>query len=381
MHCPGSINLGRDIPNPPSGPHAKEGSCAHRVGELCLLSGQDAVSAVGEIYEDVEVTEEMCEAVQVYLDAVRTDQALLGGELFVETGFNLESLHPGLYGTNDAALLAGDTLLIYDYKHGRGHVVEVEANPQLMYYGLGAVIRLQQSGKPTPSTVELVIVQPRAGHPRGPVRRWSIDLIDLIGWAGELLNAVRRTLDPEAPIVAGDWCLWCKASSRCPKQLEQAQSVARMDFQSVVDVPPNPVHLNLDQLLQIVAKADQVENWLQECRLAVERMLEAGQHVPGWKLVKKRASRRWKVGDAEVVCALIGLNVEKRELYSDPELKSVAQIEKLVPAKARKGLAALYESVSSGHVMAPENDPRAAILPPAMQDFAAFAKAEPQVKL
>src|SRR3546814_4893751 len=99
--------------------------------------------------------------------------------------------------TGDAVLYRPSTgeLRVYDLKYGRGVPVEVERNSQELYYGLGAT--MAEPGRLV-NTVELVIVQPRAPHRDGPVRRWETTGMELLDWAVELVDAAKRTARPDA---------------------------------------------------------------------------------------------------------------------------------------------------------------------------------------
>jgi hypothetical protein len=108
INCPGSINLSHGMPDT-SSVYADEGTAAHIVGERALRKGLDAnvwldtIIKVGDA--DITVTEEMCDAVQVYLDFVR---GLLGQgrKLMIEYRFDLSILSPPgpMYGTSDAVV-------------------------------------------------------------------------------------------------------------------------------------------------------------------------------------------------------------------------------------------------------------------------------------
>jgi hypothetical protein len=72
-------------------------------------------------------------------------------------------------------------ITVCDFKYGKNVAVEVEQNPQLIYYGLGAIFREMKAQKKKDLVkfiqdnnvhVRLMIVQPRAEHEDGPVREW-----------------------------------------------------------------------------------------------------------------------------------------------------------------------------------------------------------------
>lgn len=193
LACPGSINMCKGIP-PTTSSYADEGTAAHALAEICLGNKVDkAATYVGRpMYTDGKgkeyiVTSEMAEAVQVYLDTIRQDMLDLGGgELFIERKFQLDWLYEGMFGRNDAMVAEPFGILrVYDYKHGAGVAVEVENNPQLMYYGLGAVRDEKVAG--AYEEIELVVIQPRAIHPDGPVRRCRMSVDILLEWGRTVL--------------------------------------------------------------------------------------------------------------------------------------------------------------------------------------------------
>src|SRR3990172_8181607 len=98
--CPGSIRLSRGIPRTTSA-YAAEGTAAHELAAACLEHGQNAAQyidhAIGADGHEFIVDDEMAEAVQVYLDYVRSQWI---------------SPEPGV-------------LVVCDYKHGSGVAVEV----------------------------------------------------------------------------------------------------------------------------------------------------------------------------------------------------------------------------------------------------------------
>jgi hypothetical protein len=101
-----------------------------------------------------------------------------------------------------------------------------------------------------------------------------------------------------------------------------------------------------------------------------QQLLEAGVEVPGWKLVPKRATRKW-VDDKKVLTTLTeaGLNIEQ---LTEP--KSPAQMEKVLKKHNVPLPSDLIVSVSTGSTLAPEDDPRPAVLQIGKQLSAALGK-------
>jgi hypothetical protein len=95
----------------------------------------------------------------------------------------------------------------------------------------------------------------------------------------------------------------------------------------------------------------------------VQAVLEDGGEVPGWKLVQKRASRKWSDEEA-VEKKLKALKISLMDAKERPTLKSPAQIEKLCKAEGKDftKLADLVVSESSGTTLAPASDKRPAVV-------------------
>ena len=243
-------------------------------------------------------------------------------------------------------------LRVYDFKYGAGVAVDVTDNTQLMYYALGAA-----HGE-TYDEVELVIVQPRAQHPDGPVRRQRMWVAELDRWADQvLLPGAEATEDPEAPTNAGEWCRFCPAMAICPAQKEVAVRSAQFAFQDKPQAPPMAASLAPSELRQILDKAPMIEAWLESCREHARLLLEQGADPNdlGYKLVAGRASRKW-IDEADAEKFLTTLDIDPFE----HKLKSPAQAEKALRGPAKKALEDMVQTVR-GVQLAPLSDKREAV--------------------
>lgn len=404
INCPGSPRLIGELPKHEqqrSSDYADEGSAAHALGEECLKTGGNPEDFLGWVIvadpvvdwrlttkdeierrvdkpQSYEVTSEMTEHVATYVDTVRQDWAELGPgtELFIE-----ESVQPvpGLdevWGTADAILYKPfHAIRVYDFKYGRGVVVEVDYNEQASCYGLGALQRV--GGALDVDEVQLVIVQPRALHEDGAIRRWNVEPQALSDWGDTLKAAALRTHDPEAPLADGDWCRFCPALARCPQVKKNALEKAKLQF-AAVDVPPDPAELNLpvpannEELAQLLYYAPVIDAWLRAAEAAAQRKLELGEYMPGLKLVRKRANRRWE-NEAAVIEALETLGLPEDKYLEPRELKSPAKIEKLKelgkPKFREEFVRDRAVKPEGGLTVAFANDPRPAVPAPLLSQF------------
>lgn len=367
LACPGSVSLSANIPRKDTS-YSLEGTAAHALAEISYNARLDPSNWLDERIEGVVVTSDMADAVRVYVDFLR---GLSVGDNLVqlERRFDLQKLNPPapMFGTSDctAYLPAERKLIVADYKHGAGVAVEVEDNPQLKYYGLGCLLQLSPAQRV--DEVELIIVQPRAQHRDGPIRRWTCSVDVLIDFGTDLVVGAHRAMQADAGLNAGKWCRFCPAQPMCPELHKETQLIAAEEFAEKPLLDPRL--LTPVQLSQVLERADIVEDWLRSVRQHVQRTLEAGEEVPGWKLVPKRATRVWANQAATVEYLKQKECLDTEEIF-DLKMKSPAAIEKIV---GKKNLPAeLISAVSSGYTLAPASDPRPAVTNVAADEFSAL---------
>lgn len=362
MTCPGSVRMSEGVASPSSA-FAAEGTVAHGLGEDALRGHREPEDWLGQVVEQdghkIKITQEMIDAVRIYVDEVRGELAK-GDTLNVEHRFHIKDLHENLFGTNDASIFKakGKKLIVYDYKHGQGVPVEVEGNPQLLYYAVGA---LMETGFPA-KEVEMVIVQPRCPHPDGSVRRWSVPAFDLMEWAAELVDAVKRTEDPDAPLVPGEHCRWCPGAHKCTKLEQVATETAQQEFGPGLSY-------DADKLAETLEKLPIIEAWIKNVREFAYAEAEHGRCPPRWKLVAKRATRKWR-DEHEAAEALRQYGLEDADLFVQ-KIKTPPQVEKIVGKANKEVLEALVVAESSGHTLAPESDKRPAVKAAPEDEFSA----------
>lgn len=371
MNCPGSVALCATVPRKSSS-FADEGTAAHGLAERCLIEKVDAAAYVGRIISVLprgtsilkpgakpgkdcyEVNDEMVESVQMYLDAVREP----GCQIVPEARLSLEHYWPGMFGTADAQAFdkATGTLHVFDLKYGAGVLVAPDWNPQAMIYALGAL------GPEAPAWVEnvrIVIVQPR--HRNGGVMDWTIPSEDLMKWANEeLVPAAHRTMEKDAPLVAGDkQCRFCDAKAICPALLGKSLEIAQTAFKDVITEPktvhlPDPASMTTEQIANVLDFSELLSSWVSAVNAHAEQIALNGGVIPGRKLVRKTTRRKW-IDEAATAQALAPLG----EALYERKLKSPAQVEKLVKDKdAKKSLATLWENPEGELTLVHESDRR-----------------------
>lgn len=380
FNCAGSIRASQGMENR-SGVFAAEGTAAHSLAAYCLEHGFDAarflgavagpdgvnddVSATADEETTFEVTDEMADAVQTYLDLCRRFM-VTPWEYEIEQRLDLTAVHKDVFGTGDFISYHPETkaLVVVDYKHGKGHAVEVDQNKQLLTYALGAALRHHNRGI---SGIDLYVVQPRCPHKDGPERWARYDTVELLEFRASLAEAATATEDPKAAIVAGEWCLFCPAAAVCPARRELAVKAAEGEFGE--DAPVEG--MSADRLAEILREADQMKNWIKRVEAYAQSEAQHGRLPTGFKLVAKRATRKWKSQDDAKTYLTAVLELDEAEIFVDPKMKSPAQIEAVIGKKRKKELDGLWEAISSGANLVPNEDPRPELKPDAETEFSA----------
>lgn len=340
MACPASIRLSRGIPNRSSAA-SLEGTAAHELAQLCLTNRQDAEEYVGRVVSEHEVTAEMAEGVQVYVDEVRrVHHDALPSARWIEHRVNLAALNPPgpMAGTADALcyVTGHSTVYVHDLKFGARTRVAADS-PQLRIYALGAMLAVAADpvfGRMPVRRVVATIVQPRqpaAG--RDPIRSIEYDAEDLLFWAELLMEHARAALAPDSPAKAGAWCQFCPAAGRCPEQAKDALRVAQLEFgdlvaQQATPPPADAAVLSPEELGRIASALPALEQFIRSVRAAVVGEISEGREVPGWKLVETEGHAKWQAPeDAAVNLLMHGIDPwQPQEIIS--------------PAKARERITA-----------------------------------------
>jgi hypothetical protein len=348
MSCPGSVNLIKQFQLPESDEpeYRSWGTSAHEAGYTALRDNLEAWELVGQTFGKHVVDTEMSSCIQEYMDECHSIIGE-GGTTHLEFGIDAPDFHPDFYGTLDFGYVndTKEELDVVDFKTGIGVAVDVEWNPQIMYYAYGLLRHY-----PTVKRVKFTIVQPRAFHPDGTIRKWELDADALRTWATDtLLPAMNRTaLDHD--LDAGPHCRFCTAKLICPLMTSLFGAAMTLD-------PKLVPQLNDKSIGRSYRYISAVKSYIKALSEEVMRRNLTGQTVPGTKLVNKKADRVWKDG------ALGELSVAypPDEIFTQPELKSPAQIEKL-GANAKKLVAKLAYTPMTGFTVAGEDDKRPAVV-------------------
>lgn len=329
MACPGSVALVQRMPPQLESSYAAEGTFLHSVMERVLAD---------EPLPDL--TQEQADKINFCLgalDELDPDKKLVFAQEVQVEFEGVKGLEKA-FGNVDVIGRLDTTAMILDWKFGDGVAVEAEENPQGLFYAAAAMktegLQWVFEGA---TEVEIIIVQPPV------VRRWVTTFARLEQFTRELQAAVKLANSDDPPIAMGDHCRWCTAKPICPQMTGAVDRALRTKLEAINIAPA-------------MASVPLLESWIADVKSIAQRMLEDNVPVPGYKLVPKRASRVW-VDQEKARDYLLVQGLQESEIT---ELRSVAQIEKVL--KKRKIDMPEVVSVSSGNTIAPESDPRSAVL-------------------
>lgn len=343
--CPGWHDVSKDLPKQTSSPAARKGSMHHMVQEHCRNTEDMPEDCVGMVYKEDGHEHEFTEddlllsniaynATEKILDKYDIDEMEI--EPFVQYIPDLSG------GSIDLLCLSADgkTLVVVDYKFGRGRV-EVKESAQHGVYTISS-----RADKKTADLwkkvkkIVFVIIQPQL---KGTTFLWETTpkFID---------NFERRykiALDSDE-VVSGPHCNWCPAAAIC--------SVRRADVVGAIQLGARA-----KKELQIGADIlEEVEDWVASMKAELFTQLTRGTSIKGWKIVEKKASRKWydpKAAEDELRKAKINPSIFTRTtILTAPQTATAFKKNNI-----KFDLDELVEIKSSGTTLAPEHDERDAI--------------------
>ena len=347
IKCPGSRALVNTVPEKPTSKYAEEGSRLHDAMHMILSHG-------GSV-EDYPDNEKLISALAL-IDEIDPERQL---EFVTEASVGYGDFLPGVYGSCDLIGRIRNRAVVLDHKFGDGVAVDAEENEQLMFYAAAGMrteeLRWVFEGV---DEIELVIVQPPY------VKRWITTPGRIKAFERTLYDAVQASFKPNPKYEAGDHCRWCAAKPVCPLLTGQLERAVATKVKAI----------DVEKVGNALAFAILAEEWAKSVRELAQTMLENNAPVPGWKLVPQRATRQW-VNDEGAREALEQMGLDSEELIVTA-LKSPAQVEKVAKKHGIEIPKDLIVAVSTGNTIAPESDPRPAVLTIGKNIRSAFSKLE-----
>jgi hypothetical protein len=371
-----------------AGVAARQGTTAHAAAEVKarFILGEvdeDEVDAIlteltimpeteGEAYDD-----EMAEYVNEYTDLVKQYHDA-GHEVLIERRVSAvvplmtvdADGDPEMYEVNGSGDFISlptkeePVLSVGDLKSGENIYVDVDSNPQVRIYGLGALSEIAdpETGElPDIDHIEYIIIQPRMGG----ISTWTESVEELLAWRDEVLSpALTEVLGGQksgAKFEPSELaCKWCPARGGCAPLAESRMEAASEMFDEIVEAEyadgpgafPETGAMTDERLGELYAQILGLTKLSEEMKAEVNRRLHRGNDVPGFHLVSYTPPRTWKEEAAEEL-----KHSKVKGLWKEPTLVTPTQAIKVMGEKADEILD-LINVPDKRPVAAPVNDRR-----------------------
>ncbi|MFC0301871.1 DUF2800 domain-containing protein [Virgibacillus soli] len=319
MNCTPSARLELEFEDS-SGEAAAEGTAAHELGEHKLREAlKISTKKPTSIYDSEEMERYTDEYVQFILEELAAVKQITKDPLLlIEQRLDFSNYVPEGFGTGDCVIVADDVVHVIDFKYGQGVLVEVENNPQMMLYALGALNLFDAIYDI--NSVKMTIYQPR----RENISTFEIAKTDLIEWAENTLKPkAELAFNGEGEYKPGDWCRFCRASVECRARAKENLKVAKFEFKK-------PPLLTDDEIAEILLHVNDLTKWANEIfAYATNAAVQQGKEWTGFKVVEGRSNRKY--ADEEAVA-----EAAKKAGYEDiykQSLLTITNMEKLMGKK------------------------------------------------
>jgi Protein of unknown function (DUF2800) len=324
LACTPSARLEQSFPDQ-AGEAAREGTLAHRLGELLikydqkLINGKNYQAQLMKIKTDPLYKNEMlayCEDYATYvLETFSAAKAHTSDAvLILEQKVNLTEWVPDGFGTTDANIIADSTLDIVDLKYGKGVSVTAVENRQMMIYALGALREFDYLYDL--QTVRMTIYQPRIQN----ISTWELSVEDLKKWAEtELKPRAKMAFEGEGEFTPGSHCMFCRAKAVCKANAAYNLEIEEYDYRQ------SPL-LSDDEIADILTRADRFKKWLKSVEENALQLAVQGKRWPGFKLVEGRSNRVYS-DKSEVEKRLIAAGYSPEIIFKPKELLGITAMQ------------------------------------------------------
>lgn len=358
--CQATLAMSAGLPEQPDTPETLEGNAADWVAKQYAAGNAVAYGTPIPVPGDFTVDYDMIHGAKLWADT-------LGYGAVYGLPVVAERIHAtACWGEPDGYVWnAIDGLLrIADYKYGFG-VIELFVidrdgqwiiNWQLLSYFAGIMDTLDLNDEYT--RVEFIIVQPRAFHSDGPVRRIIVTSTSLRAQVNEAFNKVHRAMKPFEAVpmgpmpecVTGAHCVNCPAAvNNVCKTFQQATSQVVEFVGKMGRVAMTPGDVGVE--LAILQDAHQfIKGRVQALEAQADAHIRAGKHVPLFTLEPTGGGWKWNdtvtVQELEAMANACGITL--RNVISDPHSRKSPVV---TPTQAnRAGIDAAVIDAYASHI-------------------------------
>ena len=357
MTCTPSAKMEEGFPDE-SSVFAAEGTFAHAVFEQELLHflgrpAEDLDPADVEQYDSPALRDHVMDAVRAVIERIKEAYSVCKDpKILVEQRLDFSPWVPEGFGTGDVVIVTDDLIEVMDLKYGKGITVEAEDNSQMRLYGLGAYN--EHGHLYDIKHCRMTILQPRLNNYASE----QIGIDKLLDWGRDIVKPLaKKAWAGEGEMVAGEHCTkgFCRARYQCPQRAKQAYELAEKDFALT-----EPELLSIEQIAEVLAKADVAIDWLNDVKAYALKEAEKGKAIPGFKLVEGRSNRKYSKPDA-VAKRLVESGIKEALIY-EKSLLGITAMEKVLGKKEfTRLLEDLIDKPAGKPTLVPEKDKRPAL--------------------
>ncbi len=374
LNCPLAPRLEATLPEQTS-EYAREGTIAHSVSEIAAKKYFKKVKTaeynrkIKKLKTDPMWNDEMLNTAETYVEHLAERAMSFEKEPYIafEVKVDFSDYVPDAFGWCDCVMFGGDTLIITDYKHGKGVPVSAEKNPQTMLYALGALKLYRPLFGSTLQKIKTYIDQPRLNSYDG----WACSVADLIAWGEEIKPKAQMAHMGFGEYRAGDWCRFCRANGICKAQSDQ-QIGAFEDFSTAIG--NQDALLTPEQMADVLERGKNLVEWYEKVKAKALGSILNGTPIPGWKVVEGRSNRAWSDQDA-ALDKILKSGYERAAIY-DSVPKTLTQLETLIGKKKFSELVGEFITKPQGKPTLATADDNRKEFNSAASDFAAVAGKE-----
>lgn len=329
--------------------YAEEGRLAHSICELKLLkkftvsiTQKAFTTRLNKFKKEALYNPEMDKTSDLYIEHLteRAMQFNVVPYVAAEVRVDYSDYAPEGFGTCDCVMIGGDTIIITDYKHGKGVPVSAENNSQMKLYALGALKKYKAIYGDTVKNVVMVIEQLRLSEEPSI---WETTVDELTAWGKSIKPIAEKAFSGTGEFVPGEHCRFCRGKAQCkaraavhtaleefkdcvplgsltPEQLEQVEQDGRDGISAKV--------LSDAEIGDLLVRGAELTKWYKDLEEYALKALLNGKDIPGWKAVAGRSNRTFTDQDAALK-AVIAAGYDESLVY-ERKAKTLTELEKLM---------------------------------------------------
>ena len=318
--------------------YAEEGRLAHSFCELKLLkkftvsiTPKAFTTRINKLKKDAKYNPEMEKTSDLYIEHLTERAMQFDSAPYVtaEVRVDYSEYAPEGFGTCDCVMIGGDTIIITDYKHGKGVAVSAEDNPQMKLYALGALKKYKAIYGDTIKKVVLVIEQLRLSEEPS---MWETTVDELTAWGESIKPIAEKAFMGLGEFVPGEHCRFCRGKAQC--KVRASVNTALEEFKDCVPeakAQPGDNILTDAEIGNLLIRGAELVSWYKDLEEYALNATLSGKEIPGWKAVAGRANRAFTDQDAAIK-AIIAAGYDEALLYERKPL-TLSALETLIGKK------------------------------------------------